>query len=347
MTERSARPSLQTIADIAGVSRATVSLALRNHRSIPEKTRERIRKIAQEVGYRPNPMVSSLMAHLKSLRPAPDAGPIAFLTCFPERNGWRQYSTFVRYHAGAVIRAQQLGYRIEEFWLKEPGMTRKKMEKILHHRGIEGILVAPLPSSRGHLSLRLDSFAVALLGDTVVRPAFHRASAHTEDGLRLAMREMHHLGYRRIGLALHLSQDKRTDYSWISSYAGLQQFQTDKERIPIFFLEELNANQFAAWLKEWQPDAVLSGNSQILSKLAKAGVSVPRDLGVAVLDRSPDDAGVAGIDQRPEVVGFAAVDLIVSQINHNERGIPSDCKLVQTKCAWVPGDTLQKVRPTF
>jgi len=43
-------PSLRDIAGAAGVSAATVSLALRNHASIPETTRERIRAVAAEMG---------------------------------------------------------------------------------------------------------------------------------------------------------------------------------------------------------------------------------------------------------------------------------------------------------
>lgn len=45
------RPTLVDIASAAGVSKATVSLVLRNHPSIPGRTRERILQIAKDLGY--------------------------------------------------------------------------------------------------------------------------------------------------------------------------------------------------------------------------------------------------------------------------------------------------------
>ena len=50
-----ARPTLQDIAKRAGVGKATVSLALRNDPKISAATRERVRAIAEELKYRPDP----------------------------------------------------------------------------------------------------------------------------------------------------------------------------------------------------------------------------------------------------------------------------------------------------
>ena len=61
-----------TIKDIArqlDVSHTTVSLALRNHPSLPAATRARIQKLARELGYRPNPLVHALMAHVRAAQP--------------------------------------------------------------------------------------------------------------------------------------------------------------------------------------------------------------------------------------------------------------------------------------
>ena len=56
------------IAKAAGVSPAAVSLALRNHPSIPETTRARIREVAESLGYQPNPRVAELMGHIRRNR---------------------------------------------------------------------------------------------------------------------------------------------------------------------------------------------------------------------------------------------------------------------------------------
>src|SRR5258707_10980683 len=52
----SARPTQRDIADAAGVSQATVSMVLNKLEtpSVPQSTRQRILKLAREVGYQPN-----------------------------------------------------------------------------------------------------------------------------------------------------------------------------------------------------------------------------------------------------------------------------------------------------
>jgi len=57
--------SLAELAKLAGTSKATVSLALRDHHKISEATRKRIQELAKIHGYRVNPMVSAQMAHVK------------------------------------------------------------------------------------------------------------------------------------------------------------------------------------------------------------------------------------------------------------------------------------------
>ena len=48
------RPTLRTIAQLAGLSHVAVSKALRDAPDISQATKERVRKIADELGYTPN-----------------------------------------------------------------------------------------------------------------------------------------------------------------------------------------------------------------------------------------------------------------------------------------------------
>ena len=69
------RPTVKLIAAKAGLSGAAVSLALRDHPSIPPATRARIKRLADQLGYRVDPNVSRLMAYL---RQRPQARRILF-----------------------------------------------------------------------------------------------------------------------------------------------------------------------------------------------------------------------------------------------------------------------------
>ncbi|MDA1068643.1 MAG: LacI family DNA-binding transcriptional regulator [Verrucomicrobia bacterium] len=78
-------PTIEFIAKKAGVAKSTVSLALRNSPKLLEQTRSRIQKIAQELGYKPNPLVSAQMAHIRSHKSQKSVTTIGFLnTWFDE-----------------------------------------------------------------------------------------------------------------------------------------------------------------------------------------------------------------------------------------------------------------------
>src|ERR1044071_9901410 len=66
--------TLQEIAEEGHVSRATVSLALRNHPSIPSETRGRIQAVANRLGYRPNPLISTLMSYQRRAKGGAERG---------------------------------------------------------------------------------------------------------------------------------------------------------------------------------------------------------------------------------------------------------------------------------
>ena len=54
------RPTLKDVARESGYHITTISLALREHASIPPETRRRIREIAERIGYQKNPVFHAL-----------------------------------------------------------------------------------------------------------------------------------------------------------------------------------------------------------------------------------------------------------------------------------------------
>src|SRR5215213_3801206 len=62
------RPTIRTLAAIAGLTPAAVSMALRNHSRISAATRQRVQELARKHGYRPDPAVTKLMHHLRTHR---------------------------------------------------------------------------------------------------------------------------------------------------------------------------------------------------------------------------------------------------------------------------------------
>lgn len=117
-----ARITLKDLAQKLGVSHTTVSLALRNHPSISSERKKEVSALARKLGYRPDPMLSALVAYRQTLRPQAFQGVLGWLTNYPTGDGWR-VGQQVGYHAGALRRAKELGYELAEFWFRQPQYT--------------------------------------------------------------------------------------------------------------------------------------------------------------------------------------------------------------------------------
>src|ERR1043166_3352934 len=124
-------PNLREIAARAGVSHTTVSLALRGDLRLPVRTRQRIEKIAQRLGYQRDATLGELMARLRTIRARPAHAALGFITAWSTRHGWSEAPNHRRFYAGALARAQRLGSSLDDFWRADPGMTPARMTRIL------------------------------------------------------------------------------------------------------------------------------------------------------------------------------------------------------------------------
>jgi DNA-binding LacI/PurR family transcriptional regulator len=334
-------PTIRDLAAKSGYSRTTVSLALRNSPLIREDTREKIQKLASECGYRPDTLVSTLMDQLRIKRSSRGSEKIAYLTEWDTRDGWRKHSGHRNYYLGASARAVELGYEIEEIWARSPGLTGKRLSKILHTRAIRGVLISPLLRPLGHVYLDWKIFACAVISFTAIKPDLHRASHSHYQGMALALRHLKHQGYRRIGFAALNDQVKRVNYQWLASYQIFQNSVASADRIPPFLNHEWDKSNFKTWVDNHRPDVIVSNMVQPLNLLRELGYRVPEDIGYASIDRLEADDPWAGVDQRPTDVGAAAIDLIVSQLRNNEFGIPDCAKTVLIDGLWRDGASIR------
>jgi DNA-binding LacI/PurR family transcriptional regulator len=334
---------MQQIAEAAGVSRMAVSLALRNSPKISKATTERIRRIAEEFGYRPNPMVSALMTQLRHGREVRKPSVLAYVTAYPTEDGWRQPGPFVAFYEGAKRRAETLGYVLDLWWLRRPGLSEQRFCDILFTRDIHGLIFAPLPGAGGALNLDWSRFASSAIAYSVTSPAMNRASNDQFGTITLALAELTRLGYRRIGLAITRESDERVRQKWSAGMLVYQQGIPPAARVPILRATTPLHAAFASWFREHRPDAVLSVTERCVNFLDEIGVRVPEDVGFADLALTGADADFAGVNQNSELVGAAAVDLVDAQLRRNERGIPAHAKTVLVPGVWVPGPTVRQV----
>jgi len=139
--------TLKEVAAKAGVSLMTASRALRNQANVRNKTRQKVERAAAELNYRPNPLISALMSYRRSSKVIRDTVTIGMITNFPSRNGWRSARINQAFYEGAGEACKRHGYKLDEFWLREPDMTGRRLSSILYSRNISALLI---PRCRWH-----------------------------------------------------------------------------------------------------------------------------------------------------------------------------------------------------
>ena len=333
---------MQDIADQAGVSRATVSLALRNHPSLPAATRSRIQRLAEGLGYRPNPLVSALMSYQRGVRAVKPTGTtLAFVSKFSRRDPWRSYLS-PDLISGAARSAEKQGYHLEEFWMGDLGMSNERFWNVLYQRGIRGMIIAPLPAAHGHLRFDWSHFSAVAIGYTLAAPDLHRVSTHRYQAMLMAVRHLRRMGYRKLGLALDVNQDARVDHQWAAAFYWEQQKARPHDRTELFVVhsQDWTERNFARWFGKNRPEVVLSYDPAILTWLKKLGKRVPDEAGFVHL-WNPDESGqYAGLYHTPPAIGAAAADFLIGLVQRNECGIPKMPQTLLLNAAWIDGATL-------
>lgn len=139
-------PTLREIAATVGVTPTTVSLAFRDSPRISEATRQRVKQVADDLGYRPNAELSRVMMQLKTRRQS-DVRPVMALVISGDGNPKTEN------HLRGLFQgmAEAAGYGTDVIRLKERGMNFSRLADILRNRGIRGALLyreeGPVPAS--------------------------------------------------------------------------------------------------------------------------------------------------------------------------------------------------------
>jgi LacI family transcriptional regulator len=354
MTDR--RITLADVARRARVHVTTVSLALRNHPRLPEGTRQRIQALALTMGYRPDPLLRALVAYRSRVMERRNPPTLAYVTNWNTRWGWKKVTAHPDFFAGAQAMADQLGYKLEHFWMHEPGLTQGRLSRMLYARGINGLIIASHGREMGD-ALQFDwhNFSAVKIDYFPHQPVLHNVTNNQCDIVRLAMQKVMAAGYRRIGFVMHRGWDHAVDHLWTAGFLCEQQHLATRDRVPahIFpgplpvdnWFNENNApvvadpTAFAQWLRRYQPEVVISKASFVLPLMARMGLRVPRDL--AFVDVFLEDAGgaIAGVRQNHGTVGAVAVEILAGQLQHNKFGVPEIPTTTFVEGTWFDGES--------
>lgn len=309
-----------TIMDIAhqlGISKSTVSRALRGHSDIHEGTRKMILDLAQQLEYQPNPLANALLKSRTNI--------VGILV--PE---FRHYF-FPTMIMGAQEVLSKAGYNVMICQSDESYETEMANVKALMSSRVDGLLVSVTAQTNN-----FDHFR-AVLRKEVPIVFFNRVCPELEtpqvivDDYEGAFQAVEHLikqGYRRIAHlagpnSLLVSRLRLNGYRDALQKHGLP---LDPDLIIHYDLSEEKARIYANYLLSLPqpPDAIFAINDptaiEIMLVAKSRGVKIPQELGIVGFSNDPVSAiiepSLTTIEQPVWEMGRQAAKLLLEQMEH-------------------------------
>jgi LacI family transcriptional regulator len=339
-------PTLRSLARTLGLSRTTVSDALRGSPRVDPETAARVKKAAREAGYRRNPLAGALMSELRRSRGTAFRGVLAAIDFHePDRPDYA-----ARYHrelvVGAETRSTELGFKVEKFVVGRAGLSVQRLDSILQSRGIHGVILHPAWDEPDLSNLDWTRFAGIYTDYIIERPALHSVCSDHYRSLLAALQRLAGLGYQRPGLFLRKHQDERLQYRWGAAFRAFQESHPGIKSAPPLIADDFTREDFTAWFKRHKPDVVLGHNTEAIDWMESCGADVPATHGFVCLNVLMKTRPCAGLDLQPRQLGARACELLIAQLQRNETGIPEWPSTTTIPARWSDGPTLRSAKPS-
>lgn len=334
-------PTLRSLARDLGLSRTTVSDALRGSPRVDPRTAERVRKAAESAGYRRNPLAGALMSELRRSRGSSFRGVIASVD-FTEPDRPREGLPYHReLTEGMSVRAGELGFKLERFNVGVGELTVSRLDSILHTRGIGGLALLPAWSEPDLSALDWSRLAGVYTDYIIERPNLHTVCSDHYRSLLAALHRLGEMGYRRPGLLLQRHQDERLQFRWSAAFRTFQENSAAGAKVPPLIVERHDRAAFARWFRDHKPDVVLGHHCEAIGWMEACGAKVPATHGFVCLNIHMKSRPCAGLDLQPRILGRRAVELLIAQLQRNETGVPEWPSTTTIAARWSDGPTVR------
>jgi LacI family transcriptional regulator len=308
------RATLSDIAERVGVSIATVSLALKEHPRISEATRTRVRAVADELGYQPDPALGALAAYRNHT--TVDRGVVVGVLIEESmRDKWNKSRNRMAVHEGVKERADAYGYKLELFYYSDHDREQESLGRVLISRGIRSLLIAPRTYNRQRHSIAMPWQNFAAVSILNVRPEgpFHCSIPDFRENSRLLLKSLLNRGIRSVGLYISDTfQEWTRESAFHTQYALHPGWKDFIAEVPPMIGPENAREPFVNWYQKYRPEVVITHLNLAEPFLRDAGVSVPEECGIVYLD-TRDYPERSGINVNDIQIGRNAMDLLHSQ----------------------------------
>lgn len=307
----------RSLAASLGISRTTVSRALRNDPKVAQKTRKRVMEAAQAAGYRPDAVLSMLAANRWKKLPKGVRSTMALLNL-----GSRTLA------AGRVRQARaaaaRFGYALDILNLSDYP-DQEAVFRVLRARGIRAVLLWAPDDLDFEIEADVSDFTLLAAPVGMKQLPLHTVSGNHYRAARLVTRKLAEKGFRRPGLVIGLTPRNQN----LDMVAGAYRAEWDRKlfqgRMPPVLEPRWREAQFLQWLERHQPDVVISaaGGAWLMNVLREERIRIPEDLPmVTVFGQDNNTKQLPGAYLPHQTVLRTALLQLNALVQANERGFP-------------------------
>lgn len=304
------------IAEMVGVSTATVSLVINNKAGVGEKKRQEIIRKIQELG------CEYLLKNQQT-----NKGVIGFVVYKREGSIIDESPFFAYILEGMNLSVARHGYTLSFLYINK-GMTREEQEVQLMAGGYKGLIIFAVEMHYQDLQVFKDSqIPFTIMDNSFQENEVDAVAINNIQGTSKAMAYLHEMGHKKIG---YIRSNMRIN-SFIERQAvfirkleeyGKEYF--EEFVIDVGYSEEYVRNDIKAFLERTKdmPTAFFAENDLIGCSAIRAfqeyGYKIPEDISVIGFDNRPIctlvKPGLTTVHVPKDIFGPAAVELLVSKL---------------------------------
>ncbi|MCB0212512.1 MAG: LacI family DNA-binding transcriptional regulator [Anaerolineae bacterium] len=313
--------TLQKVAELAGVSRSTVSRVVNHHPSVKPAVRQRVQKVIDETGYHPDPAARSLATQRSGIIGLVIPRVFQFLFTDP------YYPCLMQ---GIAQACNTHDYVLSLFLFHTEDEEQKLTPKLLRQQLIDGIILSALPTGDPFVpQLISNEVPTVMIGRPLEAQTLSYVDVSNIKGAYEAVVHLLKLGRRRIA----------TITGPLNTTVGLDRWQgyRDALRDHAIAIEdalsvegdfsEISGYQAAQQLLDHHPDAIFVASDMmamgVLRALRDAGRKVPDDIAIIGFDDLPfaatADPPLTTVRQPILRQGITAVEMLIDLLENGLR----------------------------
>ena len=331
------RSTIRDIAKASGYSVMTVSFALRADPRVKESTRLKIEKVAERLGYTPDPEIVRLMHRVRSNPSLETAEKIVILNSYAEQKVFSQDTFTQELMAAMVTRLHKHGFELKTCWMGEWDFDGHKIARALLDEKVSGIFIPPMAQGfPDDFQFPWEHFTTISVEERPNMPSVHRVHPNHFNNMTRLLEHLLALGFQRVGFASTAPMLGRDRFSYFGAFhTFFRELHSDLDFIPPL-QEAQKSEDLKAWYERYQPEVIIVSVGWLEGVIrAVLGLSVPEDVSLVTL--SAEYEALAGIVQKVDMIGVAAADLLMAHILRHDRGIPAFPKTVMIDGNWKDG----------